>query len=105
MGSKGNLSEKLTNVGSSKNLSKIGKNKILNLKKKNNKDKLYSIESGHKTRRHLKIGVNYEVEITCAFNPSYFYIQTLSSLSKIANLMNNMSNYYRNEDEFNDVKE
>jgi hypothetical protein len=57
-------------------------------------------ESARRPRKpkRLQLGQTYEVEVKCAYNPSYFYIQTVESTQTTGYIINNMDNCYRNEE-------
>lgn len=56
----------------------------------------------------LKIDDLYPVYLTHVNTPSNFFVQLIESKDKIANLMNNLDNYYRNglnEEDYDNSKE
>ena len=53
----------------------------------------------------LTVGETYQINITHINSPANFFVHLTESLSKKANLINNMDNYYRNDLSINEKDE
>jgi hypothetical protein len=61
----------------------------------------FSIKEASTTSKP-KIGDSLQVDLVYVDNPSLFYLQPYETLKKLGDLMSNLDNCYRNEDEDND---